>query len=74
MGLWPSFPLLKVVRSLFFSAILTGFGYTLSRPGLLIKQLYNIGVLTFWLIAISGLFVGMVLGLQGVYEAVGMAS
>ncbi|HIG64868.1 MAG TPA: lipid asymmetry maintenance ABC transporter permease subunit MlaE [Methyloprofundus sp.] len=53
--------------SLFFSAILTGFGYTLSRPGLLIKQLYNIGVLTFWLIAISGLFVGMVLGLQGVY-------
>jgi phospholipid/cholesterol/gamma-HCH transport system permease protein len=42
-------------------------GLWLSRPGLLIKQLYNIGVLTFWLIAISGLFVGMVLGLQGVY-------
>ena len=53
--------------SLFLMSILTGLGYTLSRPGLLIKQLHNIGVLTFWLIAISGLFVGMVLGLQGVY-------
>lgn len=53
--------------SLFLWAILSGLGYTLSRPGLLIKQLYNIGVLSFWLIAIAGLFVGMVLGLQGVY-------
>jgi len=49
------------------SLILMGLAYTLSRPGLLIKQLYNVGVLTFWLIAVSGLFVGMVLGLQGVY-------
>jgi len=53
--------------SLFLISILTGLAYTFSRPNLLIKQLYSIGVLTFWLIAISGLFVGMVLGLQGVY-------
>lgn len=53
--------------SLFLLSISTGLAYTLSRPNLLIKQLYSIGVLTFWLIAVSGLFVGMVLGLQGVY-------
>ncbi len=35
------------------------------RPGLLIKQLYSIGVLSFLIITISGLFVGMVLGFQG---------
>lgn len=32
---------------------------------LLIEQIYNIGVLSFLIIAISGLFIGMVLGLQG---------
>ncbi|MGP1939422.1 MAG: lipid asymmetry maintenance ABC transporter permease subunit MlaE [Arsenophonus sp. ET-DL9-MAG3] len=32
---------------------------------LLIKQLYNIGVLSLLIIIISGLFIGMVLGLQG---------
>lgn len=52
---------------LFLIAILTSMSYALTRPELLIKQLYHIGVLTFWLIAISGLFVGMVMGLQGVY-------
>lgn len=53
--------------SLFFIATLNSGAYLLSHPGLLIKQLYSVGVLTFWLITISGLFVGMVLGLQGVY-------
>lgn len=53
--------------SLFFIAIISSIGYVLLRPNLLIKQLFSVGVLTFWLIAISGLFVGMVLGLQGVY-------
>ena len=53
--------------SLFFISILSSTGYLLTRPGLLIKQLYSVGALTFWLITISGLFVGMVLGLQGVY-------
>jgi len=53
--------------SLFFISLLMALGYILKRPNLLIKQLYSVGVLTFWLICISGLFVGMVLGLQGVY-------
>ncbi|RLA26213.1 MAG: lipid asymmetry maintenance ABC transporter permease subunit MlaE [Gammaproteobacteria bacterium] len=53
--------------SLFLLSILVALGHTLSRPALLIKQIYSIGALTFWLIAIAGLFVGMVLGLQGVY-------
>lgn len=39
----------------------------LTRPRLLFKQLYSVGVLTFLIIFISGLFVGMVLGLQGHY-------
>ncbi len=37
------------------------------RPKLLLAQLYSIGVLSFMIITISGLFVGMVLGLQGFY-------
>jgi len=35
------------------------------RPGLIAKQLYSVGVLSLPIIAMSGLFVGMVLGLQG---------
>ncbi|MGH8561470.1 MAG: ABC transporter permease, partial [Nevskiales bacterium] len=37
----------------------------LARPGLVIQQMYAIGVLSLIIIAISGAFVGMVLGLQG---------
>lgn len=37
------------------------------RPKLLIAQLYSVGVLSMLIITISGLFVGMVLGLQGFY-------
>ncbi len=53
--------------SLFFAAIISSISYLFCRPGLLIRQIYSVGALSFWLIAISGLFVGMVLGLQGVY-------
>jgi phospholipid/cholesterol/gamma-HCH transport system permease protein len=35
------------------------------RLGLLIQQIYAVGVLTLLIILVSGLFVGMVLGLQG---------
>jgi len=60
--------LAKLGRStLFLIAILSNTLYLFLRPNLLIKQLYSVGVRTFWLIVISGLFVGMVLGLQGVY-------
>jgi phospholipid/cholesterol/gamma-HCH transport system permease protein len=37
------------------------------RPGLLLSQLHAVGVKTFTIVVVSGLFVGMVLGLQGYY-------
>lgn len=37
----------------------------LLRPRLVLQQLYSVGVLTLLIILVSGLFVGMVLGLQG---------
>ncbi|WP_031433949.1 lipid asymmetry maintenance ABC transporter permease subunit MlaE [Methylomarinum vadi] len=58
----------KLGRGTFFLFhSLSGIGSILLRPGLLIKQMYSIGVLSFLIITISGLFVGMVLGLQGYY-------
>lgn len=58
----------KLGRATFFLIqILSGIIDVLARPRLLINQLYSVGVLSFLLIVISGLFVGMVLGLQGFY-------
>ena len=37
----------------------------LLRPRLVIAQIYSVGVLSLVIIVVSGLFVGMVLGLQG---------
>lgn len=51
--------------ALFLILVLGGIWEVFRRPGLLITQIYSVGVLTVALIAISGLFVGMVLGLQG---------
>ncbi len=58
----------KLGRATFFLLhSLPGIGDVFLRPQLLIKQLYSVGVLSFLLITISGLFVGMVLALQGYY-------
>ena len=58
----------KLGRGTFFLFhTLKGITDILVRPRLLINQLYSVGVLSFLLISISGLFVGMVLGLQGHY-------
>ena len=46
-------------------AILAGIPGSLFRFSLVIHQIYSVGVLSVLLILISGLFVGMVLGLQG---------
>ncbi|WP_297527560.1 lipid asymmetry maintenance ABC transporter permease subunit MlaE [Thiohalobacter sp.] len=51
--------------SLFLLAVLGGIPETLWRFRLLIKELYSVGVLSLLIILVSGLFVGMVLGLQG---------
>jgi len=58
----------KLGRATFFLVrTLSGLFTVLPRPRLLLKQLYFVGVLSFLIITISGLFVGMVLGLQGYY-------
>lgn len=51
----------------FLLQTLGGIAAMAPRPRLLLAQLYSVGVLSFLIIAISGLFVGMVLGLQGYY-------
>ncbi|MEA3278885.1 MAG: lipid asymmetry maintenance ABC transporter permease subunit MlaE [Pseudomonadota bacterium] len=38
-----------------------------ARPRLLLMQIFNIGLLSVLIVTVSGLFVGMVLGLQGYY-------
>ena len=45
--------------------IISGLIYSLKRPQLIIKEIYFSGVLSLLIIAVSGWFVGMVLGLQG---------
>lgn len=58
----------KLGRAAFFLMhTLIGIFDVVLRPALLVRQLFSVGVLSFLLISISGLFVGMVLGLQGYY-------
>lgn len=52
---------------LLLAGMVLGVGEILRRPGLLAAQVFNIGVLSMLIIGVSGLFVGMVLGLQGYY-------
>jgi len=51
--------------SLFLVYLLRAFGGLLQHPRLFIAQLYALGVLSLPIILVAGLFVGMVLGLQG---------
>ncbi len=53
--------------SLFLGQIALSSLSVLPRPRLFINQLFSVGVLSFLIITISGLFIGMVLGLQGYY-------
>lgn len=50
---------------LFLARVLWGLGELYPRPGLVVAQLWSVGVLSLLIIIVSGLFVGMVLGLQG---------
>jgi phospholipid/cholesterol/gamma-HCH transport system permease protein len=49
----------------FFIALLAHSGETFRRPRLLLRELFASGVLSLIIILVSGLFVGLVLGLQG---------
>ncbi|MFK7815529.1 MAG: lipid asymmetry maintenance ABC transporter permease subunit MlaE [Gammaproteobacteria bacterium] len=51
--------------SIFLGKIIASIPHALTRPRLIIKEIYSIGVLSLTIILVSGLFVGMVLGLQG---------
>ena len=59
---------------LFLLQALYGAVRCLPRFGLIVQQLYSIGVLTMLIILVSGLFVGMVLGLQGYYQLVNFSA
>src|SRR5258708_22684553 len=50
---------------LFLFQILAQCVPALARPGLIVAQIYNAGARSLIIIMLSGLFVGMVLGLQG---------
>lgn len=51
--------------TLFLLQVLAGIPSLLFRPYLVIYQVFSVGVLSLTIIMVSGLFVGMVLGLQG---------
>ena len=59
---------------LFFLGAVKGAVYSLRRFSLVVQQLYAVGVLTILIILVSGLFVGMVLGLQGYYQLVNFSA
>jgi phospholipid/cholesterol/gamma-HCH transport system permease protein len=59
---------------LFLLQVLAGLPSLLPRPGLVVQQLYSVGVLSLLIIVVSGLFVGMVLGLQGYNTLVGFGA
>ena len=50
---------------LFLMQVLVSVPATLLRPRLVLRQMHSVGVLTLLIIVVSGLFVGMVMGLQG---------
>ncbi len=56
--------------TLFLLRVIRGLGELVRRPHLLVQELYSVGVLTLVIIVVSGLFVGMVLALQGYYTLV----
>jgi len=56
--------------TLFLMRVIGGMGELVKRPRLLVQQLYSVGVLTLVIIMVSGVFVGMVLALQGYYTLV----
>jgi phospholipid/cholesterol/gamma-HCH transport system permease protein len=49
----------------FLASLIAVLPRAMLRPGLIIEQIYNAGALSLVIIMLSGLFVGMVLGLQG---------
>ena len=75
LGAWAiSFVARLGASFLFLLRALAGAARALPRFSLVVEQLYAIGVLTMLIIVVSGLFVGMVLGLQGYYQLVNFSA
>lgn len=51
--------------NLFLAQVLAAVPAALRRPGLILREVYAVGVLSLVIVAVSGSFVGMVLALQG---------
>ncbi len=58
------------LATVFFLKSVGHFARLLSRPSLVIRQLYSVGVLTVSITVVAGAFVGMVLGFQGYYTLI----
>ena len=56
--------------NVFLLEIFAGLSGMLTRPGLLIKQIFSVGVQTLIIVVVAGLFVGMVMALQAYYALV----
>jgi phospholipid/cholesterol/gamma-HCH transport system permease protein len=68
MGSWGIARITRLGRGTRFMAeILSQVGRSLAKFRLVYHQIHSVGVLTLLIIMVSGLFVGMVLGLQGYY-------
>ena len=66
LGQWALSTIERLGRaSLFLYETLSGSRHLVGRFDLVIQQIFAVGVLTLLIILVSGLFVGMVLGLQG---------
>jgi phospholipid/cholesterol/gamma-HCH transport system permease protein len=66
LGAWTLSSIARWGRAtLFLGQTLAGCVWILRRLNLLVQQIFSVGVLTLVIILVSGLFVGMVLGLQG---------
>ncbi len=64
---WPPIQALRAIGqvALFLSRVLAHCGPALARPRLIVHQIYNAGARSLIIVMLCGLFVGMVLGLQG---------
>ncbi|MEN8129912.1 MAG: lipid asymmetry maintenance ABC transporter permease subunit MlaE [Pseudomonadota bacterium] len=66
LGVWALNKFERLGRGhLFLVRVLMSIPAVLLRPSLVIRELFSVGVLSLLIILVSGLFVGMVLGLQG---------
>jgi len=66
MGVWGLGRFERLGRGhLFLLRVLMSSPSVMLRPALLIREMFSVGVMSLLIILVSGLFVGMVLGLQG---------